>query len=107
MPTGMDVFEARIRRIQRGQQIIGEGVPAKTGRRRPHQVRRGGFGKVLLVGLLVAGSMTGAVAAGHGPEGLDDQLFALTTQVQSGMTGLLQTVADRGAAFGADLVPSG
>jgi len=106
VPSGMEVFEARLVRIERGKQIVGEGVTA-TARRRRRPARRGGLGRVILVGLLVAGSMAGAVAAGHGPEGLEDRLFALSAQVQEGMTGLIRTVADQGASIGADLVPSG
>ena len=103
MPSGISVFEARLKRIESGQKIIGEGLQTAGTSSTNRRVRRGGWGRVMLFGLLVACSVTGAVAAGHGPEGLDDQIFALTSQVQVGVVGLLQTVADRGS----ELVPSG
>ena len=103
MKSGISVFEARLKRIESDQKIIGEGLDGAQSRSTSRRVRRGGFSRVMLIGLLIAGSVTGAVAAGHGPEGLDDKLFALTSQVQVGVVGLLQTVADRGS----ELVPSG
>lgn len=105
MPSGIEVFEARIKRIEAGQQIQGEGLPCLPIRRR-HTARRGGLGRFMLMAVLVSGSVTGAIAAGHGPEGLDTRLFALTAQVQQSMTSLIQTAAERGAGFAEGIVPS-
>jgi len=106
MPAGQDVFNARLRRIAKGQQIVGQGLGPNRAFR-PARRRSRGPGKALMAAVLVLGGITGAVAAGHGPEGLDTKLFAWGAQLQGDIIGFLEPAAAQAAGFGADILPRG
>jgi len=107
MPSGQEVFEARLRRIANGHQIQGEGLaPIRPPRISRKRRRRSGLpGKALMVVFLALGGFTGAVASGHGPEGLDrSTLLVWTAQLQSDLVGLIAPAAAEAAGIGAGIL---
>jgi hypothetical protein len=106
-PAGHDVFQARIQRIQQGRQMVGEGLKPNPALARNRRRRGGGIGRLFLVAVLGVGGVSGAVASGHGPEGLDQQLFAWSDQVQATLLEHFVPMATQAAGLVTEAMPQG